>query len=1199
MMTYFCRQSGNSVDGIKVPALKLDCGNEVLCVAKAPGVLVGSRNPYGRLFGIGCFLALLGSANLSGAEPSLGAASSKLAPASHYGDLPLRFEANQGQTNSQVKFLSRGHGYSLFLTDTEAVLVLQRRGKRSDVVRMQLVGANQRPKVSGLDQLPGKNNYFIGNDPNTWHRNVPTYRQVSYREVYPGVDLVYYGNQKQLEYDFVIEPGANPDKIRLKFAGAGRLSLSGHGDLEIVGSNGEVVLGHPIVYQTRAGRKQFVEGHFAMLDKDTAAFRLGSYDHGNALTIDPTLTYSTYLGGSGFQPPAAPDCCGDTANGIAVDIFGSAYVVGTTGSTDFPVTGTAFQKVNNDALNQSNGSAANVFISKLDPSGSSLVYSTYLGGSGDYWFKDSGAAIAVDLQGNAYVTGFTGSSDFPITPGAFQPVNKSAANTARNAFVTKLTADGSGLIYSTYLGGSGFHTGVAEDGDYATGIAIDSSGDAFVVGSSFSEDFPVTSGAFQTTNRAWPIRQANPFVAKLNSSGTALSYATYLGGTGISQDCCYYFSGADYGAGIVVDGLGDAFVTGYAHSKDFPVTPSAYQKTNLAHNSINGTGAVDTNACVTEFNPSGTALIYSTYVGGSGNPYYGDQATGIAIDSGGSAYITGQTGSTDFPVTGGAFQQISSPYSRPCGFVTKVTADGSDLVYSTYLCGTGNYNHGDSASGIAVNNNGEAYIAGTAISWDFPVTPDAFQSTNNQSTGAGGDYYSGNAFITQLDAIGSGLVYSSYLGGRGAPAGGGGDTGLGIALDGGGDAYIAGRTVSSNFPVTPGAYQTSDKAAEAGNPGSSNAFVAEFGIGTGLPLVATSIVLSVNANPQTAGQNVTFMATVATLTGTVPSGNVTFKVNGALASIVPLNSSGQASYSTLALQPGTYAVEADYSGSTILAPSNASISETINANTVTVTFNTSPSGLSYMVDETTYSTPTTLTLVVGSTHTISISSPQGLAGTKDTFVSWSDGGTLSHTITVSASGTYTASFTTSYLLTIAANPASGGTVTPPSGTYYPASTSVALSASPNNGYAFSGWTGNVVSTTNASTTITMSAPETVTASFSSSGTLSLFGNITGKSGPTADRLWSIQLSNNGPGAALAAEVSSISFNQVGGVPCDPAIITALPASAGNVAPGSSAIVPIAIDFNGCAANSRFTVNISLSANAGNGSGSIVRLNQFQ
>ncbi len=887
------------------------------------------------LFFFACTL-FSGSAQATTYNADLAAsAKSRAALGSQYGQLPLSFEENRGQTDPKVRFLSRGEGYSLFLTDTEAVLRLgvgKLGAKKSDVVRMQLQGTKGVPHVEGAARLPGTANYFLGNEPSKWQRGVPTFGKVRYQDVYSGVDLVYYGNQRHLEYDFEVAPGADPKAIRLRFQGVRQLEIGPDGDLQVAANNGSISFARPVAYQEVEGERRLVDGRFALVSKNTVGFVLGRYDRGRELIIDPTLTYATYLGGSGFHPPAAPDCRGDSGNGITVDLFGSVYIVGTTGSTDFPISATAYQPKNHDSNDQLNGTAANVFVSKLDPTGSMLVYSTYLGGTGDYWYKDSGLGIAVDSHGDAYVTGYTGSSDFPVTAGAYQVENKAAAaSDARSAFVTKLSANGSGLVYSTYLGGTGFNSGVARDGDFGTGIAVDASGNAFVIGSSYSQDFPVTSGAFQATNKAWPIRQSNPFVTKLNALGTARVYATYLGGTGISQGGPIYYYGADYGTGIAVDSSGDAYVTGYAHSSDFPVTPNAFQQVNRAHNGINGTGGADTNAFVTKFDPSGGALFYSTYIGGSGNPYYGDQAAGIAVDPAGYAYITGYAGSSDFPTTAGAFQAVDPMlYNQISGFVTKLDLDGSDLVYSTYLAGTGGYRAlGDLAAGIAVNGSGEAYVVGTTISSDFPVTADAFQSTNKQSLGS--DYFSGNAYITQFNASGSGLIYSSYFGGSGSSDGSGGDVGRAIAIDGGGNAYIGGSTLSVNLPATPGAFQVQNNAIAAGNPDSSNAFIAKFGIGGVLPLIPTTAALSADVNPQVVRDNVTFTASVSTLVGQFATGSVTFKVDGAVAGIVSLNSSGKASYSTASLAAGAHTILAAYSGSTVFAPSSAILTETVIA----------------------------------------------------------------------------------------------------------------------------------------------------------------------------------------------------------------------------------------------------------------------------
>jgi len=313
-----------------------------------------------------------------------------------------------------------------------------------------------------------------------------------------------------------------------------------------------------------------------------------------------------------------------------------------------------------------------------------------------------------------------------------------------------------------------------------------------------------------------------------------LVYSTYLGGSGISQNCCYYFSGADYGTGIALDAAGEAYVTGYAHSKNFPVTPNAFQKTNRAHNSINHTGEFDTNAFITKLNSTGTALVYSTYLGGSGGAVYGDQAAGIAVGRSGAAFVTGLAISSDFPITKGAFQQTNkaSKYLRPNAFVTRINTTGTELLYSTFLGGSGGYRSSvDAASGIAVNTFGEAYVVGTTYSFDFPVTANAFQKQNRQSSNPGADYWSGNVFFTKLNAAGSGLLYSTYFGGSGDPAGRGGDVGVAIAVGGAGNAYLTGATLSHDFPVSQDAFQRVNHAYNAGHPGATNAFVAKFEVG--------------------------------------------------------------------------------------------------------------------------------------------------------------------------------------------------------------------------------------------------------------------------------------------------------------------------------------------------------------------------------
>jgi len=789
----------------------------------------------------------------AGAESQL----PKTAPAQNaqlvenYGKLPLSFEANTGQADNSVKFLSRGSGYALYLTGAEAVLALRksdcagvaagaaqaasaarrpgfRRGdagckQTADVVRMRLAGASgEAPAPAGEERLPGKVNYFTGNDPAKWHTGVPNYAKVRYRGVYPGVDLVYYGNQRQLEYDFVVAAGADPKPIRLQFAGAKGLRLGADGDLVVTAPGGALAFHKPAVYQLVDGQRKPVEGRFAMLAKNTVGFRLGNYDRAKPLVIDPVLVYSTYLGGN----------VSDSAMAIAVDAAGNAYVTGNTGSPDFPVTPGAFQTTLNAGL------AGDAFITKLNPSGSALVYSTYLGGIG----YNSANAIAVDTAGNAYVAGYTGASDFPVTPGAFQ--TNPAANSG-NAFIAKLNPTGSALFYSTYLGGTGVN--------WANAIAVDTAGNAYAAGYTGSADFPVTPGAVQTTNHAAASGGTNAFVAKLNPAGSALVYSTYLGGSGgnsvVSIGNSGSFGPGDEGTGLAVDGSGNAYITGLAGSTDFPVTAGAFQTTNRA-------SAIGlSNVFVSKLNPAGSALVYSTYLGGS---TFGDVGNGLAVDGAGYAYVAGIAGSTDFPVTPGAFQTTNHAGHLGNAFLTKLNPAGTALVYSTYLGGSSS----DGASGVAVDGSGNAYISGTASSDDFPVTPGALQTTNRASA-----IHETNVFVSKLDPAGSTLVYSTYLGGTGyssysepnGPFGGGfstygGDNGYGLAVDGSGNAYIAGSTYSTNFPVTQGAFQTTNNAQTPNNEvaDGGNAFVAKLNLGGSTttspgPLIASGGIVPVDS----------------------------------------------------------------------------------------------------------------------------------------------------------------------------------------------------------------------------------------------------------------------------------------------------------------------------------------------------------------
>jgi beta-propeller repeat-containing protein len=557
-----------------------------------------------------------------------------------FGNLPLGFEANRGHAYDKVKFISRGNGYSLLLSCTDATLMLKAmprshwgfgdktidgQSQVGDVqvaaVRMSLVGSKTPGRLLGLDELPGKSNYFIGDDKCKWLANVPNYSKVKYEQVYPGIDLIYYGNQRQLEYDFHVAPGANPAAIRISFEGAKNIRVDNGGDLAIETAGGNLRQHRPVVFQVENGIKRVVAARYAVKSERVIGFELGEYDSSLPLTIDPVLIYSTYLGGSE----------GDQANAIAVDADGNAYVTGSTLSARFPVS---------QPLQRDLSGYFDVFVAKLNPSGNALLYSTYLGGSGD----DQGTSIAVDTSGSAYVTGKTGGT-FPTTSNAFQTDKPGGYD----AFVTKLSPAGDALVYSTYLGGQipvapFFNPNTGTDIGY--GIAVDREGSVYVTGLSYSPGFPIKKALQPVINGGGgtvidpsaisipppaPPIFSDAFVSKLNPSATALVYSTFVGGF---RD--------DEGRGIAVDSSGSVYVAGITDSTNF-LTARAIQPAY---------GGDPGDAFLVKLEPSGRNFVFSTFLGGATD----DKAYGVAVDAAGNAYITGETSSINFPTTSNAFQ---------------------------------------------------------------------------------------------------------------------------------------------------------------------------------------------------------------------------------------------------------------------------------------------------------------------------------------------------------------------------------------------------------------------------------------------------------------------------------------------------------------------------------------------------------------
>ena len=731
--------------------------------------------------------------SLKFSSPDDSAANARLVES--YGKLPLSFELNQGQARSEVRFLTRGAGYAVLLTQGEVLLSLSSRTSRpssqtearrtpsllappsptstnnrqetTTLLRMKLAGASYAAAPVGLDELPGKVNYFIGNDPKKWHSNIPTYAKVRYPNVYPGIDLVYYGHQGQLEYDFVVAPGADPGQIAIAFERSthGRLRppwIDEKGNV-LIGSGSSVLqLNRPVIYQpkrsTTTGNSAFdrdskpVDGRFLLTASNQIRFELGPYDKSQPLVIDPALTYSTFLGGTVANSSAG-------SFSVAVDSSGNTFLLGGA-SPPFPITPGAFETTPTPR-----------YVAEIDPTGSTVLYATYLGAtSGETGLcGEFNGGLVVDSSDNAYITGYTTSTTFPVTTGAFQ--TKLGNPNGCNAFVTKLNNTGSKPIYSTYLGGT---NGL----DIGYGITVDSSGDAYVAGAAGSTDFP-TNHAIQPT---YGGGQSDAFLTELNPSGTGLVFSTFLGG-----------SGADGAGSVALDGTGAVYVEGSTSSADFPTM-----------NPLQGTLKGSQSVFVTKFASTGSSLVYSTYLGGSGTDY----GLGMAVDGLGNAYVGGQTLSPDFP-TKNPFQ--SSCPSTACVFASKINSAGSALVYSTYLGGSGS--QGQYGGVFAVDGSGNAYLTGVTWATNFPLLKPI------QTTPGG----NGDRFVTVLDSTGSGLVFSTNLGGSGR------DRNQGGALDSTGLVYIAGTTESTDFPVLPGGLQTSFL-------GGSSAFLSK-------------IDMSANANP--------------------------------------------------------------------------------------------------------------------------------------------------------------------------------------------------------------------------------------------------------------------------------------------------------------------------------------------------------------
>jgi hypothetical protein len=778
------------------------------------------------------------------AKPTDGEGSAKVIH--EYAKLPMSFEPNVGQANAQAKFLARGEGYTVFLTPGEAVLGL-RNGTRTkprdltrdsvasperrsgDTLRIKLIGANSEPVLAGIDELPGKSNYLKGNQPANWHVGIPTYRKVAEPGVYSGIDLVYYGTQRQLEYDFIVGPGEDPRVIQLAIEGPKKLHIDAQGELVARVQSGEVHLKKPVAYQEANGGKQTVAANYLLRRDGRVAFELGKYDKSRTLVIDPILSYSTYLGGSNI----------DGANAIAVAPDKTAFITGGTFSIDFPTV---------HPLQANAGGPSDlpqdVFVAKLSADGSALLYSTYLGGKN----QDVGNGIAVDAFGDAYVTGATLSPDFPVTPpdvlnpdcggdgqcgATFNPNHLIVSN----CFVTKLNPAGTALIYSTFFG--------EYENVRCQAIAVDANQIAYITGATgpnlpvtvvppppvLPPPFRITGNAFQPT---FGGGDKDAFVAKISATAETVEYSSYLGG-----------NDEEIGYGIAVDSSANAYVTGLTYSTNFPVV-------NALQSTYGGAG--DAFFAKVNTDGSGTGpgpLLYSTFLGGSNL----DQSSSVAVDTSGVAYVTGFVGAGKLPFTTTASLCGVMPGAAPvqvpagtfCGgdadiFAAKIDATKSGAASLLYFTNFGG-SFADSGNGIAVDSSGNdplcisgpcAYVTGSTVSPDFLLATAAiFQP---QFGGGNSD-----AFVTKIDSTGATLQYSSYLGGTNT------DIGNGIAVDATGAAYVAGQTCSLDLPLA--------NPVQAAPGGNCDAFVSKVEILHGLEfnpagLVFTGQSLNATSQPQ-------------------------------------------------------------------------------------------------------------------------------------------------------------------------------------------------------------------------------------------------------------------------------------------------------------------------------------------------------------
>jgi hypothetical protein len=884
--------------------------------------------------------------------------------------LPLIFEPNQGQADSDVKFVARGAGYSLYLDPTGAILATPKpRGSSSrgnvEAVRMTLVGANPAAAIAGSDRLPGKSNYFIGNDPKKWHTGIPQFAGVRYQNVYPGIDLVFYGSQGHLEYDFKVAPGADPAEAELQFDGATTLELSG-GDLLLKGTSADVRLQAPHIYQSAEGGQQPVEGRFVLRAANRVGFEIGSYDRSRELVIDPTISYSTYFGGTGSE----------TSPSIAVNGNGFIYLAGSTTSTDLPKTANALQGTLNGAQN--------IFILEIDPTiagTGGVAYLTYLGGSG----TDTSVGLAVDNGGNVFVAGSTTSANFPSVNGYVSSVASAGMSHVFVSEITQITTALPALAYSTVLAGNG--------ADVASGMAIDNNRDVFVTGTTTSTNSVLSpSIVFPASFLPTPFQQApSPgstiqfFVTKVDTKNIGVAsvpYSTYFGGGTPS-------GAVATGGGIVVDSTGNVYFGGTTNfynsqesqggggslATDFPIlnayqpcldTPPLTTITFPISCAAPTTTPFPTDAFVAKLNPANAQtgaqqLLFSSYFGGAGS----DSSTALTIDTGAAAiYVTGTTDSSDFVIPTGIapFQMCLDTPVNPVPPATCTTLTGAPtdayvakftnpiestgttatlvgLSYFSYLGGTGT----DSGSAIAVDTAGGALLTGSTSSTDFPTSTGAIQT---HLAGTENAFF---AHINTTTVVGTNTVasYSTYFGGNGT------DHGTSIALDPNLNIYFAGDTTSTNLQTQGGLQPTL-------NGTNSDAFAVRLQPASDLCIRCVLPVLSPASGIVSAGNTVTItytitnngpdLATNITVSGSVTtgatfgsasagSGTCSAPTGGSVVCTIPTLQSGSTSTVAFTATPtkaGSYSATA-----TVTAANNTNTSTTATASFTATDFSIS------------------------------------------------------------------------------------------------------------------------------------------------------------------------------------------------------------------------------------------------------------------